>query len=104
MAGVAQVEVAAPGEGLRRAAAACRQDAIEHVDAAPHRADDVGGPADAHQVARPVGRQHRHGDVEDGEHHLLAFAGLERMKAAYAHAINRRYRFYSYGDCCLLHR
>lgn len=35
---------------------------------------------------------------------VSAFAGLERMKAAYAHAIAKRYRFYSYGDCCLLHR
>ncbi len=35
---------------------------------------------------------------------VAAFAGLERMKAAYAHAIAHRYRFYSYGDCCLLHR
>jgi S-adenosylmethionine:tRNA ribosyltransferase-isomerase len=31
-----------------------------------------------------------------------AFAGLERMQAAYAHAIAQRYRFYSYGDACLL--
>jgi S-adenosylmethionine:tRNA ribosyltransferase-isomerase len=35
---------------------------------------------------------------------VAAFAGLERMKAAYAHAVAARYRFYSYGDCCLLHR
>jgi S-adenosylmethionine:tRNA ribosyltransferase-isomerase len=35
---------------------------------------------------------------------VAAFAGLERMKAAYAHAVAQRYRFYSYGDCCLLHR
>jgi S-adenosylmethionine:tRNA ribosyltransferase-isomerase len=35
---------------------------------------------------------------------VAAFAGLERMKAAYAHAVARRYRFYSYGDCCLLRR
>ena len=35
---------------------------------------------------------------------VAAFAGLERMKAAYAHAVRARYRFYSYGDCCLLHR
>ena len=35
---------------------------------------------------------------------VAAFAGLERMKAAYAHAIEKRYRFYSYGDCCLLRR
>ena len=35
---------------------------------------------------------------------VAAFAGLERMKQAYAHAVRGRYRFYSYGDCCLLHR
>ena len=35
---------------------------------------------------------------------LSAFAGLERMRQAYAHAIEKRYRFYSYGDCCLLRR
>ena len=33
-----------------------------------------------------------------------AFAGSARMKAAYAHAVQERYRFYSYGDACLLHR
>ena len=33
---------------------------------------------------------------------VSAFAGLSRMKAAYAHAIQNNYRFYSYGDCCLL--
>jgi S-adenosylmethionine:tRNA ribosyltransferase-isomerase len=35
---------------------------------------------------------------------VAAFAGLERIKAAYAHAVGERYRFYSYGDCCLLRR
>ena len=35
---------------------------------------------------------------------VSAFAGLECMKAAYAHAVRERYRFYSYGDCCLLRR
>jgi S-adenosylmethionine:tRNA ribosyltransferase-isomerase len=35
---------------------------------------------------------------------VSAFAGLERMQAAYAHAVKERYRFYSYGDCCLLRR
>jgi S-adenosylmethionine:tRNA ribosyltransferase-isomerase len=34
---------------------------------------------------------------------VSAFAGLERMKVAYEHAKAERYRFYSYGDCCLLH-
>ena len=33
-----------------------------------------------------------------------AFAGTERMKAAYAHAVERGYRFYSYGDACWLER
>lgn len=35
---------------------------------------------------------------------VCAFAGTERMKQAYRHAIAQGYRFYSYGDCCLLHR
>ncbi len=35
---------------------------------------------------------------------VCAFAGMARMKAAYAHAIDAGYRFYSYGDCCLLER
>lgn len=33
---------------------------------------------------------------------VSAFAGLERMKDAYAHAIAEGYRFYSYGDASLL--
>jgi S-adenosylmethionine:tRNA ribosyltransferase-isomerase len=35
---------------------------------------------------------------------VSAFAGLETMHAAYAHAIAAGYRFYSYGDACLLFR
>lgn len=35
---------------------------------------------------------------------VSAFTGLERMQSAYAHAIAAGYRFYSYGDACLLHR
>jgi S-adenosylmethionine:tRNA ribosyltransferase-isomerase len=35
---------------------------------------------------------------------VAAFAGRARMLAAYAHAIDNGYRFYSYGDACLLCR
>lgn len=35
---------------------------------------------------------------------VSAFAGLETMRAAYAHAIRDEYRFYSYGDSSLLFR
>ncbi|MFT9067547.1 MAG: tRNA preQ1(34) S-adenosylmethionine ribosyltransferase-isomerase QueA [Acetobacter syzygii] len=33
---------------------------------------------------------------------VCAFAGQEQAKAAYAHALSTGYRFYSYGDACLL--
>lgn len=35
---------------------------------------------------------------------VSAFSGLETMKEAYAHAIEKGYRFYSYGDTSLLER
>jgi S-adenosylmethionine:tRNA ribosyltransferase-isomerase len=35
---------------------------------------------------------------------VAAFSGLEVMRRAYAHAIASGYRFYSYGDACLLFR
>jgi S-adenosylmethionine:tRNA ribosyltransferase-isomerase len=34
---------------------------------------------------------------------VSAFSGLDTMQRAYAHAIATGYRFYSYGDACLLH-
>jgi S-adenosylmethionine:tRNA ribosyltransferase-isomerase len=33
---------------------------------------------------------------------VSAFAGMETIRAAYAHAIRERYRFFSYGDAMLL--
>ena len=35
---------------------------------------------------------------------VSAFSGLDVMKQAYAHAIETGYRFYSYGDACLMFR
>jgi S-adenosylmethionine:tRNA ribosyltransferase-isomerase len=35
---------------------------------------------------------------------VAAFCGLDTMQRAYAHAIEKGYRFYSYGDACLLFR
>ena len=33
---------------------------------------------------------------------VSAFAGVNEMKSAYKHAVAEKYRFFSYGDCCLL--
>jgi S-adenosylmethionine:tRNA ribosyltransferase-isomerase len=33
---------------------------------------------------------------------VSAFAGMEHVRAAYAHAIRARYRFFSYGDAMLI--
>ena len=35
---------------------------------------------------------------------VSAFAGRERIYEAYRHAIDRQYRFFSYGDACLMAR
>jgi S-adenosylmethionine:tRNA ribosyltransferase-isomerase len=33
---------------------------------------------------------------------VAAFSGLDAMRETYAHAVQAGYRFYSYGDACLL--
>ena len=33
---------------------------------------------------------------------VSAFAGRERVLAAYNHAVRERYRFFSYGDCMFI--
>jgi S-adenosylmethionine:tRNA ribosyltransferase-isomerase len=35
---------------------------------------------------------------------VSAFAGIDNIRRAYAHAIDARYRFFSYGDAMLLER
>ena len=35
---------------------------------------------------------------------VAALAGLDQIKRAYAHAVVERYRFFSYGDACLIER
>ena len=35
---------------------------------------------------------------------VSAFGGIEHIRRAYAHAIERRYRFFSYGDAMLIER
>jgi S-adenosylmethionine:tRNA ribosyltransferase-isomerase len=35
---------------------------------------------------------------------VAALAGLDRINVAYAHAVAHRYRFFSYGDACLIER
>jgi S-adenosylmethionine:tRNA ribosyltransferase-isomerase len=35
---------------------------------------------------------------------VSAFSGRDRILEAYAHAIEARYRFHSYGDACFLER
>jgi S-adenosylmethionine:tRNA ribosyltransferase-isomerase len=35
---------------------------------------------------------------------VAALAGLDRIKAAYSHAVDSGYRFFSYGDACLIER
>ncbi len=77
------------------------------------REDGTIGPfADATNIFITPGYRFRAVDVLMTNFHLprstlfmlvSAFSGLETMKRAYGHAIESGYRFYSYGDACLLY-
>ncbi|MBR6231665.1 MAG: tRNA preQ1(34) S-adenosylmethionine ribosyltransferase-isomerase QueA [Alphaproteobacteria bacterium] len=35
---------------------------------------------------------------------VSAFAGIDEMRSAYKHAVEKKYRFFSYGDACLIEK
>ena len=49
-----------------------------------------------------INRPRQYGKTTTLQNMVSAFAGKERVFAAYAHAVSERYRFFSYGDAMLL--
>ena len=74
---VLEVHFPRTGVGGAIAPQTSRQDAIEHVDSAEDGADDVGGGADAHEVARAVVGEERRGVGEDFERGFLRLTNGE---------------------------
>ena len=74
MARVAQVDRTEPRKRHAVTAVPGRHHAIEHVDAARDRLQDVLGRADTHQIARPVRRQERRHLLDHRQHHRLRLA------------------------------
>ena len=83
------------------------------LESATDAAGVIGAFADETAIFITPGYRFRAADALMTNFHLprstlfmltAAFAGLERMRAAYAHAIAEGYRFYSYGDASLLWR
>ncbi|MCA8431581.1 tRNA preQ1(34) S-adenosylmethionine ribosyltransferase-isomerase QueA [Burkholderia seminalis] len=87
------------------------------LEAAARAADDAGRPLAATQAETDIfitpGYRFRVVDRLVTNFHLpkstllmlvSAFAGVETIRAAYRHAIEERYRFFSYGDAMLLTR
>ena len=77
MAGVLDVDLTAPRPGLPRAAGTGGKNTVHHVHPAFHRADDIVGLADAHEVTGPVLRELVGGVIETGEHGLLPLPDRE---------------------------
>ncbi|CAI8822695.1 MULTISPECIES: tRNA preQ1(34) S-adenosylmethionine ribosyltransferase-isomerase QueA [Burkholderia] len=87
------------------------------LEAAARSADEAGRPLAATQAETDIfitpGYRFRVVDRLVTNFHLpkstllmlvSAFAGVETIRAAYQHAIDQRYRFFSYGDAMLLTR
>ena len=54
-----------------------RQHTVEQIDPAADRREQILRPADAHQIARPIGRQRRGGLVEHAIHFVRRFADAQ---------------------------
>ena len=76
-------------EGEPVAAVAGRHHAVEHVDAARDRFEQILRRADAHQVARPIGRQHRRDLVDDAR---ASRPAARRPRARRSHSRESRCR------------
>jgi S-adenosylmethionine:tRNA ribosyltransferase-isomerase len=83
------------------------------LESAANEAGDIKPFADETSIFITPGYRFRAIDVLLTNFHLprstlfmlaSAFVGLQPLKRAYAHAIETGYRFYSYGDACLLTR
>ena len=72
--GVADVDRALVGESLPVAARPRWQNAIEHINAALDRADQIVGLADTHQITRLVGGELIGCIIKATQHRLLPFA------------------------------
>ncbi len=91
---------------------ACGTTAVRLLESAATEAGRIGQFAGETKLFITPGYRFRAVDLMLTNFHLprstlfmlvSAFAGLERMQAAYAHAIAQKYRFFSYGDATLLH-
>jgi S-adenosylmethionine:tRNA ribosyltransferase-isomerase len=84
------------------------EDAAQRVDAAKN---SVAAGTDEAKIFILPGHEFRIVDAMLTNFHLpkstllalvSAFAGREKILAAYRHAVEAQYRFYSYGDCMLI--
>ena len=95
MCGIAYVQDPGAGEQMGVSRMAGRHDAVEHVDAAAYRLQDVLRPAHAHQITRLPGR-HLRGQV--GDHAVAFILRFTDRQAAHrepfeADGLERRERF-----------